>query len=89
MTEFTKQIKRMTKDWYNYVEPSAKATITHLNSDGTVNIQIQGIELSPKNVPVLQSCYGTIGSLNLSVDDNVLVSFVMGHIANPVVVGKF
>ncbi len=37
-----------TKDLYNYCEPPANPQVTSLNNDGTVNIQIKGIDLPEK-----------------------------------------
>lgn len=88
MKEFTHQIKRMTKDWYNLVEPFALATVKALNSDNTVNLLLREVALTPHNVPVLKSCYDTPTTMNLVENDTVVVAFIMGHIANPVVVGK-
>ena len=85
----TDQIKRMTKDWYNFTEPSAQAVITAINSDDTVNLNINGADIPRNNVPVLKPCYDSPTTMNLNINDNVVVIFLMGHIANPVVVGKY
>jgi hypothetical protein len=82
MKEFTHQIRRMTKDWYNLVEPSTMANVQAVNGsmvDITLN---NGLDLP--NVPILQ----TGSSITFNVNDNVLVIFVGGHIGNPVVIGK-
>ena len=76
----SQEVYRATKDLYNYCEPPANAQVTGVNSDGTVNIQIKGINLPGENVPSLES--------DLVVGDNVYVVFVMGHAANHVVFGK-
>lgn len=82
MKEFTHQIKRMTNDWYNKVEPSTMAIVQAVNGN-MVDIKLNnGLDLP--NVPVLQ----TGSSITLNVNDNVLVIFVGGHIGNPVVIGK-
>jgi hypothetical protein len=82
MKEFTHQIKRMTGDWYNYVEPPTMANVRAVNGN-MVDIKLN-IGLKLFNVPILQ----TGSSIALNVNDNVLVFFVGGHIGNPVVVGK-
>jgi hypothetical protein len=82
MKEFTHQIKRMTGDWYNYVEPSAMGNVTAVNVNMADIALNNGLTLP--NVPVLQ----TGSSLTLNVNDTVLVIFVNGHVGNPVVVGK-
>ena len=82
MKEFTHQIKRMTRDWYNYVEPPKLATVQSVNGN-LVDITLSdGIPIP--NVPILQ----TGSSLILNTNDTVLVIFIGGHIGNPIIIGK-
>lgn len=82
------EIVRVCKDYFNYCEPSIFAKVTKIH-DNTVDIEIStGKNKIPVgDVPVVKPCYGS-ESLNLALDDRVLLIFQAGSIKAPVVVGK-
>lgn len=83
------ELKRTLKGCFNYTEPSSLALVSRVNRDGSVDVKIyQGLEnIILYRVPVLKPCY-SVGSLNLKMNDKVLVIFEKGLITKPLVVGK-
>lgn len=74
------EIKRGLNGFYNYVEPPRIGTVTKVHG-GLVDVKVEDIEFILDDVPCV-NCNPTKG-------DKVLVTFISGHIGNPVVIGRF